>query len=74
MTECKCKECESSRQHALEIKALKAELPKPEWDWEDLERQGREYHERVMKQRCSFPLEWRARGLRCLSSRLTKGE
>ena len=39
--ECNCKECKNRRALAENIKQLKKELPKPEYDWEDLECQDR---------------------------------
>lgn len=41
MDDCNCQKCENRRALAESIKQLKKELPKPEYDWEDLERQDR---------------------------------
>jgi hypothetical protein len=47
---CHCDDCASHRL-AILIRKTKAELLEkygpPEWDWEDLARQSREYRERV---------------------------
>lgn len=46
---CQCRDCRNARALARAVRAIKAELPTPEYDWEDLERQDREYRQRVGK-------------------------
>jgi hypothetical protein len=41
MLHCPCIECVRSRQAADGIRKIKAELPKPEYDWDDLEQQSK---------------------------------
>jgi hypothetical protein len=63
---CPCRECTDRREHVARIKAMKAEWPKPEFDWADLEaadravrdreRQGKAYPENPPG---SHPSHWR---------------
>ena len=53
MADCQCRECEARRHFAEELQQIKAKLAQefgpPTWDWEDLERQDREYRERIKR-------------------------
>lgn len=43
---CNCDECRARRESAERIRQIKRELPKPEWDWDDLQRQDEERRRR----------------------------
>lgn len=36
---CNCRECTQRRLNAANLRAIKAEFPAPEYDWNDLEQQ-----------------------------------
>ena len=49
MDECNCRDCRNRKALTEAIKRIKRELPKPEYDWEDLERRDKE---RRARERC----------------------